>query len=180
MRLAAPFAFFTLTLVLWGPLPALAGEGEQAISASAGYANLALPQTADDGSDTEIGIHGGMAQVDYERGLSDTFAIRGSLGGGVYDGPVGLAYSGAAIADVIYRFDILRYVPYFFGGLGVVTGFGDGVDTRFAPVVELGGGLEILESRDFSWGLEFKGAAFPTQARYVTIGARLSWRWGYF
>ena len=162
------------------PLPALAAEGEQGLSVSAGYANLSIPQDPEGGSDDELGVHGGMAQLDYERGLSDTFWVRGSLSGGVYDGPVNLAYSGTLVADLVYRFDVIRYVPYLMAGVGGVTGFGEGVDTKFLPVLELGVGLDVLESRDFSWGLEARWDASYSFARYLTVGAKASWRWGYF
>ena len=170
-------AFLLLAL----PLPsAFAAEGEQGLSVSAGYANLSIPQTADDGSDTDLGVHGGMAQIDWERGLNDTLWFRAAASGGFYDGPVNFAYSAAVVADLVYRFDYIRYVPYLFGGAGGVLGFGEGVDTKILPVVELGIGLDVLESRDFSWGLEIKADASYSFARFVTVGAKASWRWGYF
>lgn len=177
MRLA--IALLLVALVL-SPLPAAAVEGEQVLSVCAGYANLSIPQDAGDGSERDLGMHGGMVQVDYERGLSETWSLRGSLSGGLYDGPVNLAYSGALVADLLYRFDVIRYVPYLMGGVGLVSAFGEGVDTRYLPVVELGLGLDVLESREFSWGIEARWDTSYSFARYLTVGMKASWRWGYF
>ena len=169
-----------VALVVLLPIPAFGAEGEQGLSVSAGYANLSIPQPGEGGDDVDRGFHGGMAQLAYERGLSDTFWIRGSLSGALYDGPVMFAYSGSLVADLVYRFDYVRYVPYLFGGAGLVTGFGEGVETKYLPVVELGIGLDVLESREFSWGLEARWDASVSFARYLTVGMKASWSWGYF
>jgi hypothetical protein len=47
-------------------------------------------------------------------------------------------------------------------------------------VVQLGGGIDWLQSRDRSYGLEVRFASFAGDISVTTISLRGSTRWGFF
>jgi hypothetical protein len=118
------------------------------------------------------------------------FALRAELVGGLFHGGgdekkekegesqasnVLLADVGAAL-----RFDVLKYVPYAFVGVGAMTTGGGPLDRGTDLVLIVGGGLDWLQSRARSYGLEARIASFGGDVTVVTIGLRGTARWGYF
>jgi hypothetical protein len=155
---------------------ALAGEGEKAVSVVPEFSTWQITQ----GNDQTKDATGGALGVDLEYGYNDTLWLRASAAGGLYDGPSGVAWSGGATVGVTYALDILRYVPWMNLGIGALSVGGGGVDATIKPVVELGVGVDVLESRSFSWGVAIRFDGFASQATFFTIGPRFTWRWGYF
>lgn len=164
--------------------PALADEGETALSAYGGLASFAFD--VEDSDDTSTGIGFG-AGVDYERGLTESIWLRLSGGGALYSGRPTSA-SGQATAGLTYVFDVLQYVPYGHIGAGAALLWADQApgepeparEANLIPVLEIGGGLDILSGDDYSWGVHLRLQSFVTQAALFTAGLRASWRWGFF
>jgi hypothetical protein len=109
-------------------------------------------------------IWGPVAALDVEYGITDAWALRGSLEGfshGVSEDkangiPAGSQRLGAALAGVAYTLDILRLVPYADVELGVVHIGGPlaAPYTRFAS--ELGIGGDYYVTRNLRAGLSFQ------------------------
>ena len=162
-------------LVAAGLIPAAAAEaseGENVLSASLGYAGYSL-------GDQDASASGVRLGVEYERGVTEGLWLRGQLGGGAY--PFGdLTFTGDAGVGVTYAIDVLRYVPYVQGGVGALAVGGEGVDASVYPLVEVGAGLDVLRSRNFSYGIAARVEAFVEGTASVTAGARISYRWGFF
>src|SRR5690606_14352612 len=106
-------------------------ENERALSVGLGWATFSIPGEAagnrEPGSVTPD--VGGALAVTYEHAIGSDLALRGELVGGLFygggdDDQSDLAYVGLADVGVVYRFDVLKYVPYAFGGLGAVVSGG--------------------------------------------------------
>jgi hypothetical protein len=142
---------------------------------------------------------GGSLAVSYERHVGTDFALRAELVGGLFYGgadeqdgkdgkdgkdgqPAPSQTSNALLADVgaALRFDVLKYVPYAFVGLGAVTTGGGPLDRGTDLVLVIGGGIDWLQSRARSYGLEARLASFGGDVTVVTVGVRGTARWGYF
>lgn len=156
-----------------------ADEGESAVSAGAYFSTFSLPDHAP---------LGGALGVDYERGITEVMWLRASAAGGLYlDSPDDTATRKAAYAaqgslGISYALDVLRYVPFVTLGLGgsYFGGEGLGEDVGFYPMIQLGGGLNVLESPDFSWGVQATLETFVTRSALLMVGLRVSHRWGFF
>lgn len=172
MRHSALVALAAMVL-LCAASPARAAEDEEALSVSLSYA------TFDTGVDEAPAPDGAVLGVDYERGLSDAISFRVSGGGGLYCDAC-LAWSGHATLGFTYLFDVIRYVPYANVGVGGIAVGGDELDTRVRPLIEVGGGLDILQTRAWSWGVLARFEYFPGETAFFTAGARITWRWGFF
>jgi hypothetical protein len=160
------------------PGAAAAGEGESALSGSLGAGTFVLPGEEED--ETIGPTAGGVGLVSYERGFSEALSWRVELSGGLYGGG-GLSWSGAAAGGLVYRFDVLKYVPYALLEVGgSVVGGGELEDSVIDPVVLIGGGLDFLLGRSRSWGLEARLASFAGDTTLISLGARYTIRWGYF
>lgn len=169
MRLAA--AAFVLALGL-GQADAAADEGETALSGSLSFATFAVP---------DHDAVGGALGIDYERGLTRSLWLRASAGGGLYSEDDSLAGSVHGTVGVTYAFDVLKYVPYANLGIGgIYVGGGSLEESHLEPLVEIGGGLDILVSRNVSWGLVARFESFLDRTAFFTAGARLTYRWGFF
>jgi hypothetical protein len=160
-----------------------AGDGESALSLSLGAATWWVP-TEDpltpDMNDTLGPTAGGALAVEYERGFSEAFSWRVAAGAGVF-GVGGVSGGGWATGGLVYRFDVLKYVPYGVGGVGaVVVGGGPLDEVVVQPAVEVGLGLDVLRGRTRSWGLEARVVTFPDEVLVGTLGLRLTSRWGFF
>ena len=125
---------------------------------------------------SDLGI---AANVEYERAIGEAFSLRAEFGGSLFDNSKGLSYAGEAAGEFVYRFDVLKYVPYIMGGGGAIYSGGGPLPGSFDAVVVLGGGLDILKSREFSYGFEAKMAA-SANTTTISAGFRATWRWGYF
>lgn len=128
---------------------------------------------------------GGALAVSYEHSVSTDISLRAELAGGVFSGggtemQSGTSYALLGDAGVAFRFDVLKYVPYAFGGLGAVAAGGGPIDRRTDFVLVVGGGLDWLQSRERSVGLEARVASFGGDITVVTVGIRGTVRWGFF
>jgi hypothetical protein len=123
---------------------------------------------------------GGALAVIYEHSLGSDFSLRAELAGGLFYGGAGkdqsnTAYAALGDAGVVFRFDVLKYVPYAFGGIGVVATGGGPIDRGVDFVLAVGGGLDILASRARSYGFEASElAAMPQCSPSEFAGTR----WG--
>lgn len=165
----------SLGLVLVLVLPAAAGadEGESALSIGGGLATFTIP---------DHGGLGGMIGGDYERGLSDAFWLRASVAGAVYRGSdgEGAIYAGRATVGLTYVVDVLKYVPYIHLGAGGLALGGPAVDAELRPLGEIGVGLDVLSRRGLSYGPFARLQTSFDEGAFVELGARVTWRWGFF
>jgi hypothetical protein len=169
----------TLALaLLLVPGVAFADAGESALSAAIGGGTFTRPGKK---ANQTIGPDaGGVVGISYERGFSESFSWRVDVQGGAYLGG-GMSWSAAGAAGLVYRFDVLKYVPYGMVEVGATeVGGGPIPSAAFAPVVAVGGGADWLTSRDRSWGLEARVASFAGDTTMVTVAVRATWRWGFF
>lgn len=176
----------TWTLRLLFALPAIAvsvparGDGEHALSAAGGWAAVtARGKRIGKMEPPAVTSYAGATLAgEYERSISSDFSLRGELAGGIFGGD-GTSYVGLADAGVVYRFDVLKYVPYAFLGIGGIISGGGSIDRDTTFVVALGGGLDVLTSRERSWGVEARLASFASDVTVFTLGLRGTIRWGY-
>ena len=167
-------------LVLAAALAAAAGpahaDGESALSFGANWSLYSLP-TEDDMDETS---YAGMGlAVEYERAFAESLSWRVELTGGVFLDDSN--WFGIADAGAVYRFDVLKFVPYAFAGVGVIVAGGGPLDEiAVDPALVLGGGLDFLRSRDWSWGFEGRLATFASDITTFSAGVRYTRRWGYF
>jgi len=163
--------------VLAIPGRATAGEGERAVSVAAGYATYATPD--DEMMTTLTPTAGAAASVGYERALGDEVSWRADL---VLAGYLGGGAAGSALGTVglVYRIDVLKYVPYVDVGVGALTRAGGPFAVGVEPALRIGGGVDILQSRARSWGVVAAMTSFASRTTTFTAGLRSTWRWGYF
>lgn len=165
-----------LLLALLVPRAAAAVEGESALSVSVKFATLNVVRERE----ADVSAVGGALVVDYQRGIGDTFWLRGAAGGAVHDADGGAVYAGHATAGITYAVDVLKYVPYLGIGAGALVIGGGPLETGVRPYIELGAGVEVLESPTFSWGADARLSSFISGVTVFMVGPRVSWRWGYF
>jgi len=164
-----------------------AAEGERALSLGIGWATFSVPgEPVNNMAPPQISPDiGGAVSVTYEHSISTDFSLRvegafGAFYGGGTEKQSNDTYAGLADAGAVFRFDVLKYVPYLFGGLGAVATTGGPIDGGVDFVVAIGGGLDILLSRDKSYGFEARLASFGGDTTVFTLGVRGTRRWGYF
>jgi hypothetical protein len=163
-------------------------DGDRALSVGLAFATFSAPAPRPRPSGTPPTLSpdgGGALTLTYEHAVSTDLSLRGELDGGVFYGgnerkESPMSYAGLIDVDIVYRFDVLAYVPYAFAGVGGVYATGGPIDTSPQAVVVIGGGLDWLQSRDRSYGVEVKLASFAGDITVFTIGLRGSVRWGYF
>ena len=162
-------------------------EGERALSLGLGWATFSVPgEPVNNMAPPQISPDiGGAVSVTYEHSVSTDFSLRvegafGAFYGGGTEKQSKDTYAGLADAGAVFRFDVLKYVPYLFGGLGAVATTGGPIDGGVDFVVAIGGGLDILLSRDKSYGFEARLASFGGDTTVFTLGVRATRRWGYF
>lgn len=164
-----------------------AAENERALSVGLGWATFSAPgkKTGTMEPPALAPDVGGALSVMYEHAIGTDIALRGELAGGLFYGgaadPKQSNTSHAALGDVgiVFRFDVLKYVPYAFGGVGGLVSGGGPIDRGAQLVVAIGGGLDILQSRSRSWGFEARLASFGGDVTIFTFGVRGTIRWGY-
>src|SRR4051794_7524349 len=114
---------------------AVRADGEQAVSAELGYATFSTPGK-------KVGTmeppalspdYGGTLSLVYERELSADFSLRAEAAGAIFSGGNGAkqtstSYAGLADVGAVFRFDVLKDVPYAFGGIGAVVSGGGPID----------------------------------------------------
>lgn len=162
-------------------------EGESALSAGFSYATFSVPgkKMGNMAPPTLNPDLGGALSVSYERAIGSDVSLRGELAGGFFYGGNGktqsaLSYAGLVDVGATFRFDILKYVPYAFGGVGGVFTGGGPIDSGADFVLVVGGGCDWLVSRDRSYGVEGRLASFGSDVTVFTLGLRGTVRWGYF
>ncbi|HUS29493.1 MAG TPA: hypothetical protein VMZ53_13360 [Kofleriaceae bacterium] len=177
-------------------LPALAifatptrahAEGERAFSVGLGWAtfstpgvkmgNMEPPQVSPD--------VGGALALTYEHAIGSDFSLRGEAAFGVFYGgqakdQTATSYAGLGDIGATFRFDVLKYVPYAFGGIGAVQTTGGPILAGTNFVIAVGGGVDMLVSRKRSYGIEGRLASFGGDVTIFTFGLRGTVRWGYF
>jgi hypothetical protein len=169
-----------LVLALLGATPATAyaGEDDRSISVDLAFTSFTAGE--------ELLPLGGLAGVEYERGISESWAWRLAASGGLLyedgteDLDPGLVWRAQAAGGLVYLFDVLKYVPYATISLGAVARGGGPVETDLHPVLELGGGVDLLRSRTFSWGGFVRVSSYLDDEATFTIGGRATWRRGLF
>ncbi|HEY4058424.1 MAG TPA: hypothetical protein VGM39_17550 [Kofleriaceae bacterium] len=164
-----------------------AAENERALSLEANYATFDAPGVAmmNMPAPTLTPDFGFALGGVYEQMLGSDVGLRGEVILDLFRGgntSMQSATSYAALADVgfTFRFDVLKYVPYACAGVGGVLATGGPIADKSDFVVVLGGGLDILSSRERSWGIEGRLASFAGDITLVTFGIRGTVRWGYF
>lgn len=162
-------------------------EGDRAVSVGLGWATFSTPgkPMRNQAPPTLSPDVGGALAVSYERSISSDFSLRAELAGGVfYGGEQAMqgttSYAVLGDAGVVFRFDVLKFVPYAFGGLGGVSAGGGPIDRGADFVLVIGGGVDWLRSRERSVGLEARVASFAGDVTVVTFGLRGTLRWGFF
>ena len=162
-------------------------EGDRALSAGLGWATFSAPGKASRNMQPPAVTPeaGGSLSVMYEQGISSDLSLRGELAGCLFTGGTGKgqsdpSYAGLGDVGVVFRFDVLKYVPYAFGGIGALYAGGGPIDRGAEFVVAIGGGLDVLASRSRSWGFEGRLASFGGDVTIFTLGLRGSVRWGFF
>lgn len=174
------------------PAAAARADGERALSVGLGYATFSVPGKAE-GNMAPPSLSpdlGGALSVTYERAVGSDFGLRAELAGGVFYGgadpdaderaPRETSYALLADAGVVYRLDVLKYVPYAFAGVGGVASGGGLIDRGLDFVLVLGGGVDWLRARDRSYGVELRLASFGGDITVFTAGLRGTVRWGFF
>ena len=175
-----------LALVALWAAPAWA-ENEQALSLGVGYASFSAPgEKKMDMSPTTTSPDWGSGLFgSYERMIGSDLGLRAELGGNLFSGgnsdkQSARSYAVLGDAGLVFRFDVLHFVPYAFAGLGAVWSTGGPIDRDIDYVVVIGGGLDWLRSRERSYGLELRLASFAGDVTVATIGIRGTHRWGFF
>ena len=160
-------------------------EGERALSVGLGWATFSalgkpMGRQAPPTLSPDIG---GMLAVSYEYSVSSDVSLRGELTGGMFHGggqPMQGQTSYASLGDAgaVFRFDVLKVVPYLFGGLGGVVSGGGPLERGTNFVLVVGGGVDWLYDRERSLGLEARIASFGGDITIATFGVRGTLRWG--
>ena len=162
-------------------------DSERALSVGLGYATFSVPsEPMPNMEPTALSpTIGGALSLIYERVIGSDLGLRGELVGGVFHGgeqkdqtPTSFAVLGDA--GVVFRFDVLRWVPYAFAGLGAVSSAGGPIRRDTDLVLVIGGGLDWLASRSRSYGGEIRIASFGGDITVFTAGFRGTVRWGFF
>jgi hypothetical protein len=162
-------------------------EGERALSVGLGWATFSTPGEAMGNMEPpQVSPDvGGALSVTYEHAIGSDFSLRaeGAVGmfyGGQAENQTATSYAGLGDVGATFRFDVLKYVPYAFGGIGVVQTTGGPILPGTNFVLALGGGVDMLVSRKRSYGAELRLASFGGDVTIFTLGLRSTWRWGYF
>jgi hypothetical protein len=162
-------------------------EGERALSVGLSWATFSVPGVAQQNMEPPAvtpTLGGSLAGI-YEHAIGSDFSLRGELAGGLFYGGEAMnqssvSYAGLADAGATFRFDVLKYVPYAFAGLGGVVTTGGPIGSHTNLVLAVGGGVDVLASRSTSWGVEARLASFGGDVTIFTFGLRSTTRWGYF
>ena len=173
MRKAQAVLAVAIACAAAGPARA---DGESALSVAGAWMYTSHPGE----DDMDVAVYaGGTLALEYERAFAESLSWRVELVGGLFFDD-GTAWVALGDAGAVYRFDVTKYVPYAFAGVGAVGAGGGPLETGFDPVLVLGGGLDFLRGRDRSWGFEGRLASFAGDVTTFSVGLRYTLRWGYF
>jgi hypothetical protein len=161
-------------------------EGDRALSVSLGWATFdttgkPVGRQAPPALSPDVG---GTLSAAYEQSFSTDVGLRAELAGGVFYGGEQAkqgktSYALLGDAGVVFRFDVLKYVPYAFAGVGGVASGGGPIDRGADFVLVIGGGVDWLQSRERSLGIEARVASFGGDVTMITFGLRGTMRWGF-
>lgn len=166
-------------------------EGDRALSVSLNWATFSTTGKAvgRQAAPTLSPDVGGAVAVSYEHQLSTDVGLRAELAGGMFYGGAQMLSARAAQSDtsyallgdagVVFRFDVLKFVPYAFAGLGGVASGGGPIDRGADFVLVAGGGVDWLQNRARSLGVEARIASFGDDITVITFGLRGTTRWGF-
>lgn len=175
-----------LLLIAASAAPA-AAENEQALSLGLGYASFSAPGEAKmNMAPPSVSPTWGTGLFgSYERMIGNDLGLRAEAGGNLFyggntDKQTTVSYNFVGDVGLVFRFDILKYVPYAFAGVGGVYSTGGPIDRGGDWVLQVGGGLDYLASRKRAYGLELRLASFAGDVTTATIGLRVTHRWGFF
>lgn len=164
-------------------------DGERAFSVEAGWATFSTTGKKV-GSAAPPALSpdwGGNLALVFERELSSDLMLRAEAAGAFFKGgtqpkqmQTDTSYAGVGDVGLVFRFDVLRDVPYAFGAVGGVMSGGGPIDRGNDFVVVIGGGLDWLETRKRSYGFEAKLASFGGNITVFTVNVRATTRWGFF
>lgn len=188
MALTRPGLLLLPALCVAGAASPASAEGERAISGGLGWATFSVPGVAEEPGmepPTVSTLLGATAGATYEHAIGSDVSLRGELAfamfhGGNADTQSALSYAGLGDVGAVFRFDVLKYVPYAFGGLGAVARTGGPIGSGADLVLAIGGGVDMLVDRASSYGLEVRLASFGGDVTIFTLGLRATRRWGYF
>ncbi len=168
---------FLAAAVVLAAGPGTARADESAASLSLGWATYSLP--GDDNMDitSYLGLE---LDAMYERAFSEPLSWRVELGGAIFHHTDGTSYLAVGDAGIVYRFDVLNWVPYAFAGVGGVMAGGGPLPSTTEPILVLGGGVDKLYSRSRSVGFEVHLASFAGDVTTFSAALRVTLRWGYF
>lgn len=160
-------------------------DGERAVSLGLGWATFSAvgkPMGKQAPPDLSPDI-GGALTASYEQAIATDIALRGELAGSVFHGGAQAmqsrtSYASLVDAGAVFRFDVLKIVPYLFGGAGAVISGGGPLDRGAEFVLVIGGGVDWLLSRERSLGFEARLASFAGDVTVATVGLRGTLRWG--
>ncbi|HEX5063119.1 MAG TPA: hypothetical protein VFV99_27275 [Kofleriaceae bacterium] len=176
-----------IVCALLAPYGEARAEGERALSVGLSWATFSVPGVAEGNMEPPnvTPTVGGALTGIYEQSISTDFSLRGELAGGLFYGgqkmdQAALSYAGLIDVGAVLRFDVLKYVPYAFGGIGGMFTTGGPIGDNASLVLAVGGGLDVLTSRERSWGVEARLASFGGDVTMFTFGLRGTIRWGYF
>ncbi len=173
VRKAVPLC--VMLLILMGGGEALADEGESAFSLNAAVSGFSVPDH------TPVG---GTVGFDYERGVTDILWLRASAGGGALYDAGSPAYAGYSEVGITYAIDVLKQVPYINLGIGgvylQVDEPGEDFENGVKPLISAGAGVDWHTKRGRSYGIYTRYESFLGRSAFFTLGARISWRWGFF
>jgi hypothetical protein len=168
-------------------------DGESALSMSGGFASFSTPgKKTGTMEPPALSPDWGLSLSGvYERALGTDLELRAEVAtamfrGGENAGQSPTSYAVLGDVGLVFRFDVLEYVPYAFGGFGLMESGGGPIDRGSEGVLAIGGGLDWLRSRDRSWGAELRiaydvgSSALNSNFTLVTISARHTCRWGFF
>jgi hypothetical protein len=152
-------AFTALALLGWLVLPVqarAAGEKEWQLGARTGVGTVSVDDRT---------TWGFVAGIDAEYGLSDTWALRGTVMSALHSverendmdtRPIGKLLTSAALVGLTYTIDILRLVPYGNLQLGVARTDGAVISPGFAFVSALGVGADYYVTPLWTTGAFFQ------------------------
>jgi hypothetical protein len=180
----ATVAAVALVGALFAPRTAEAFERSQGFGLDAGLAVLSVS-----GQAAEVGISYGLH---YSIALTDQFDFVAEAGGAIVDlDPIVVAMGPTnrpsmmwnADAGVIYKLDIVRFVPYF-GALagGYILSGGSLPSVQVQPGGELAVGADYLLTRSWAVGLSIREHFLFTDLgnypSYLTVTGRFEYTWG--
>jgi hypothetical protein len=171
MARALPLAVACAAVLGLAAGQAKAGDDDRALGVSLAYGRVSIPDHEPEG---------GALVLDYQRGITDVLWLRGAVLGGALRRGGGTTFAGQGVLGVTYALDILKYVPYVNLGLALGMVGGGGIDTAVRPGLDLGGGLDVLAGRSWSYGPFVRLTGYLDDDSLLTVGLRGSYRWGFF